>query len=174
MFQNRANFPFGEDAIRDITGLISLITYADQFRALGRMSVRPEILGETLLGETNDCVRRCKNRKGRPIVPIQRNDFGGRAELAGKVENVPNCRRPERIDRLCIVTDNRQPDATGPESQKDRGLQSVRILVFVNQGVVETGADIIGEYGVADSLRPEEQEIIVIENMLPLLCLDVV
>jgi hypothetical protein len=74
---------------------------------------------------------------------------------------------------LGIVTDDRQASASGLECQQDRGLQTVRILVLVDQDVVDAAADVIGRAGVAEHLRPVEQEIVLIENVLLLLGFDV-
>jgi hypothetical protein len=42
-------------------------------------------------------------------------------------------------------------------------------LVFVNQHMIEPVADIAGEQRIADGLRPIEQEVVVIEDVLRLL-----
>jgi hypothetical protein len=52
-------------------------------------------------------------------------------------------------------------------------LQSVRVLIFVDQHVVEAAADIVGQAGVPDHLRPVEEQIIVVEHVLLLLRLDI-
>ena len=72
-----------------------------------------------------------------------------------------------------VGTDNRQAAAAGLESQQDGGLQTVGVLILVDQDVVEAPADVIGQAGVADHLRPVEQEVVVIENVLLLLGFDV-
>ena len=48
----------------------------------------PEVLGETLLGETDDAVGGGENRLRRWIVPVERDDVRRRRELVGKVEDV--------------------------------------------------------------------------------------
>ena len=97
----------------------------------------------------------------------------GGLNCAGKVENVAHRRGAERIDRLGVVADDRQAAAAGLQRQQDRGLQPVGVLVFVDQDVVEAAADVVGELGIADRLRPVEQQVVVIENVLRLLGLDI-
>ena len=53
------------------------------------------------------------------------------------------------------------------------GLQPVRILIFINQNMVKATADICGKSRIAHHLRPIEQQIVVIEHVLALLCFDI-
>ena len=52
-------------------------------------------------------------------------------------------------------------------------MQAVGVLILVDQDVIEAAADVVGQAGVADHLRPVEQQIVVIENVLLLLGLDI-
>ena len=52
-------------------------------------------------------------------------------------------------------------------------MQPVRILVFIDQNMVEAAADIVGKSGVAHHLRPVEQQVVVIEDVLALLRLNI-
>ena len=72
-----------------------------------------------------------------------------------------------------VVADHRQAAASGLERQQDRGLQAVRVLILIDQDVIEAAADVVGQAGVADHLRPVEQEVVVIENVLLLLGFDI-
>ncbi len=93
--------------------------------------------------------------------------------MAGEVENVPHGCRAKRIDRLRVVTDHGEALSVRFQRQQDRGLQAVRILVLVDQDVVEAPADVLRQSRIADGLRPVKQEVVVIENALPLLCFDI-
>ena len=133
----------------------------------------PEVLGEAFLGEADDAVGGGEDRLRRAIVAVERDDARRRRELVGKVEDVAHGRGAERIDRLGVVADHRQAAASGLERQQDRGLQAVRVLILVDQDVIEAAADVVGQAGVADHLRPVEQEVVVIEHVLLLLGLDI-
>ena len=72
----------------------------------------------------------------------------GRRELVGKVEDVPHGRGTERIDRLSVVADDRQAPASRLQRQQDRRLQAVRVLIFVDEDVIEAATDVISEAGI--------------------------
>ena len=52
-------------------------------------------------------------------------------------------------------------------------LQQVRVLVFVDEYVIEPGADICREVLFADELAPVQQQVVVVECLGFLLALDV-
>ena len=136
-------------------------------------SFGPEVLGEAFLGEADDAVGGGEDRLRRAIVAIERDDVRRRRELIRKVEDVAHGGGAERVDRLRVVADHRQTPASGLERQQDRGLQAVRVLVLVDEDVVEAATDVVGQAGVADHLRPIEKEVVVVEHVLLLLGFDV-
>jgi hypothetical protein len=79
----------------------------------------------------------------------------------------------ERVDRLRVVAHDRQASAAGLQREKDRRLEAVCILVFVDHDMIEAPADVVGESAVGDHLCPIEQEVVVIEDALFLLGFDV-
>ncbi len=137
------------------------------------VALGPEVLGKTLLGEADDAVGGGQNRLRRAVIAVERDDACRRRELVGKVEDVAHGRGAERVDRLGVVADDRQAAASGLERQQDRGLQAVRVLILVDEDVIEAAADVVGQAGVADHLRPVEQEVVVIEHVLLLLGFDI-
>ena len=48
LLQARANLAVFQHALDDVAGLVGLVAHADQPRTLGRLAVRPEVLGEAL------------------------------------------------------------------------------------------------------------------------------
>ena len=52
-------------------------------------------------------------------------------------------------------------------------MESVRVLILIDQDMVEAATDIIGKAWLADHLSPVEQEVIVIEHILTLLGFDI-
>ena len=74
---------------------------------------------------------------GGPVILFKGDDPSRRLKLARKIENVADGCRPERIDRLGIVADDRQPAAIRLQLQQNVGLQPVRILVFIDQDMIE-------------------------------------
>lgn len=51
----------------------------------------------------------------------------------------------KRIDRLCIVADYGEAAPAGLQRQKDRGLKAVRVLILVDEHMVEALADLAGK-----------------------------
>jgi hypothetical protein len=52
-------------------------------------------------------------------------------------------------------------------------LQTVCVLVFIDEDMIETAADVVGNAGVGHHLRPVEKKVVVIEDVLLLLGLDI-
>src|SRR6185312_4343994 len=94
-------------------------------------------------------------------------------ELVWKIQDIAYGRSPERIDRLRIVADYGKAMAARFERQQDGRLQPVGVLVLVDEHMVETAADIIRQRGLAHGLRPVEQEIVIVEHVLTLFCVDI-
>ena len=60
------------------------------------------------------------------------------------------------------------PAPSGCQREKDRGLQPVRVLILVNQDVVEIRPHLRGDAGHLYGLAPIQQQIVVIEYVVTL------
>ena len=109
----------------------------------------------------------------RAIVLVERHDRSGRAEVVREIQDVAHSRGAERIDRLRVIPDHSQAAAVGLEREQDRGLQAVRVLVFVDQHVVEAACNVRRDRRLRHHLSPVKKEVIVVENVLVLLGLDI-
>ena len=96
-----------------------------------------------------------------------------RREKLRKIENVAHRRGAKRIDRLRVVTDDRESLAVGFERNEDRSLQAVGVLIFIDQYVIKPRANVAGDRIHLHHLRLVEEQIVVIEYVLPLLGLDI-
>ena len=134
---------------------------------------RPKVLREALGGQPDDGIGGGEDRLGRPVVSLQRDDLGHGAEVSGEVENVADRRGAERIDRLRVVADDSQSAPVRLEGKQDRFLQPVRILILVDHDVIETRGDLLRDGALRHHLRPVEQQIVVIEDVLLLFGFDV-
>src|SRR5258707_1014818 len=108
-----------EDPLYDVAGLVGLVAHADQARLCRRGALRPKVLGEALPGEIDHAVCRGKDRLGRTIVAVERDDLYSRTELIGKIENVADGGGAEGIDRLRVVADDRKAAATRFQREQD-------------------------------------------------------
>src|SRR5882672_8232239 len=173
LFEGGADLPVLQYTLDDVAGLVRLVANADELRTLHRLAFRPEVLGETLRREADHAVGGRKYRLRRTIITVERNDVGRRSERVRKIENVAHGRGAERVNRLSIVADDCETPAARLERQQDGSLKTGGVLIFVDEDVIEPPADILGEPRIAHCLRPVEQEIVIIEDVLRLLCLDI-
>jgi hypothetical protein len=74
---------------------------------------------------------------------------------------------------LSIVADHRETPPSGLQRQQNRRLQAVRVLVLVDEHVVEATPDVVGDTSVGHHLRPVQKKVVVIEDVLFLLGLDI-
>ena len=172
-FQRHARLAVLQHARDHVARLIRLVAHRDQQRTRGRFASRPEIFGEALGRQRDHGIRRRQDRLRRTVVLLERDDARLAREVPGEVQNVAHGRGAERIDRLRVVADHREPAPVGLERKQDRGLQPVGVLIFVDQHVVEARADLGGEIALGQHVRQIEQQIVVIEHVLALLRLDI-
>ena len=90
-----ANLAVFQHAFNDVADLVGLVAHAYQPRTLGRLAVRPEVLGEALCGELNHAVGGSENGLSRTVVAIERDDLGRRAERPREVEDIAHRRGGE-------------------------------------------------------------------------------
>ena len=86
-------------------------------------------------------VRRIEHALRRTVVLFERDDRRRQAVLwrvlIGKAEDVVDRRGPKRIDRLRIVADDGHAVAVLPQTLQDLRLQHVRVLILVDEDVIE-------------------------------------
>ena len=61
------------------------------------------------------------------------------------------------------------PWPSGLRRSKIFGLKAIGVLIFVNENMVEPVADGFGDLRISHHLRPEQQQVIVIDDVLFLL-----
>jgi hypothetical protein len=173
LLEHRTSLAVFKHALDNVAGLFGFVADGDKLWARCPTPFGPQVLREALAREADHAVGSGKDGLGRAVVALQSDDLGWRAELDRQIEDVADRRGTERINRLRVVANDGQASPVRLERQDDRGLQPVRILVFVDEHVVEAAADVIGENRIDHHLGPVEQQIVVIEHVLPLLGVDV-
>ena len=78
---------------------------------------------------------------GRPVILLERDDLGGRHELVREPEDIFDLRRAERVDRLRVVTDHGDALSIRLQRPEDLCLHDIRVLVLIDEYVIEHGAD---------------------------------
>ena len=110
---------------------------------------------------------------GRAVIAVESDDFRRRGELGRKVQDVPNGRRAKRIDRLSVITDDGHSPSARLEREDDRRLELVRVLILVDENMIEPITHVFREARIAEHLSPVEQEVVVIEHILSQLRFDI-
>ena len=77
--------------------------------------------------------------------------------MAREVEDIAYRRGSKRVDGLRVISDNCEASAVWLEGQQDRSLQSVGVLLFIDQNVIEAGRHVGRKQGLRHHLRPIEQ-----------------
>ncbi len=93
--------------------------------------------------------------------------------MVRKIQNVAHGRGAKRIDRLSVVADDGEAFAAWPQRQQHRSLEPVGILIFVDQQMIEPLRNLGGDRGLLHHVRPVEQQVVVIEQVLALFCFDI-
>src|SRR3990170_1011715 len=137
----------------------------------GGGGVRPQLFAIPRRALAHQRIGGVEHRLRRSVVLLQPYHRG--AVLALEGEDVLHRRRAERVDRLRVVADHRQPLARRAQRLQDLGLDEVRVLVLVHQDVGEARADLPGERGVLHHRVPVEEQVVVVERLARELALDV-
>jgi hypothetical protein len=166
-------FAAGQHLIDHPGGLVGLVAQRHEPGFFAGDPLAPEILAEALLRLGDHGVGGGQDGLGGAVVAVEGDAPGGCAELAGKVEDVAHRGAAEAVDGLGVVADHGEAAPVGPHGQQQPGLQAVGVLEFVHQDVAEARADLAGELGFGDHLRPVEEQVVVVEHLLGLLGFDV-
>ena len=126
-----------EHAIDDVLRLGLIVEHRDVMRLRATGPAGLELLAELARARGHQRVRCVEDRLCRPVIAFQRHDARGRCVLLREVEDVVHGRGPERIDRLGVVADDGHARATRLERQQHLRLQPIRVLVLVDQHVIE-------------------------------------
>ena len=98
-------------------------------------------------------VRGVEHALARAVVLRERDDLGLRAEAIRETEDVLDRGGAKRIDRLRVVADDGDALAVRLERMQDVALQLVRVLVLVDQHVVEMRGDGLRDARLRSSSR---------------------
>ncbi len=168
LLELRALLAVREDALADPLRLLVLVAAGGEDRAPAVGPVGPELFVAPLGRLADDRVGGGQDGCGAAVVLRERDDVGaGKALL--EVEDVAHGGGAETVDRLGVVADAGDPGAVGPEQADDVGLQRVRVLVLVDEHVVEAFAHAGAAGGVGEQAAPEQEQVVVVQHLLLLL-----
>ena len=133
----------------------------------------PEILGEPLSRKSDHAIGGRQDRLRRAVVAVEGDDLRAGAEVIGEIQDVADRGGAKRIDRLGVVADDGEAATIRLQREQDRRLKPVGVLIFVDHDMIEAAADLLRDSRLGHHLRPLQQQIVVIEDVLLLLGLDV-
>ena len=93
----------------------------------------------------DDGVRCVEDRLRGSVVALQRHDPGRRCDPLRELEDVAHPGRPEAVDALRVLADHGQTIPHGLEPEQDAFLQTIGILVLVDEHVVEARRHVSGD-----------------------------
>ena len=171
--QQDALLATGEYLLHHVARLRDVVFDHHVARSLARFVVRVENFRKAPRRFAHQGVRRIQDRLHGTVVLLQGDDVRGSIELPWKFEDVVDPRGAERVDGLRVIANHAQAAAIRLQGRENLRLQAVGILVFVHQHVVEALAHRLGAGRILHEQMPVEQQVVVVQQQLPLLGLDV-
>ena len=171
--QQHARFAALQDLAADELGLRLQVIGRRVLRTSAGAPNREQVLAMLARGIGHQRIRHIEDRLRGAVVLRQRDDLGLRRVRIGKAEDVLDGRAAERVDRLRVIADHGDAGAVGPQTLQDLALQAVRVLVFIDEHVVEVGGDMLRELRLVHQRVPVDQQVVVVEQAVALLALHV-
>ena len=153
-----------QDALADRLGLRVLVGTAYELRPCAgggsrRLQHRREAHGRL----SAHCVGNIENLLARAVVGLEHHRRrSGEDHL--EFEYVPRFGRTKGVQRLRVVADHRDPRIATTQSHKHIHLQSVDVLVFVDEHVVKRSGKTRTEAVVLHRGAPEQEEVVEIDK----------
>ncbi len=161
-----------DHALHDVLVLLGLVLARDDLRLLPVLALGPQVLRVSFLCRRDHAIRRFENWRDGPVVLVQRYQRCAR-KLFRKIEHVAHRRSAEAVDALRVVADDRHVPDGAAHALEDAGLNEVRVLVLIDEDVIELAADAIRDPVICEHFQPVEQQVVVVEDVLLLLHCDV-
>ena len=108
------------------------------------------------------------------VILIESHGRCGRHELIRKAENIFDIGCAKRVNRLRIITNHSDTLTFRLQRTQDLCLHDIRVLVFVDQHMIEPCSDLPRKLFISNQVVPVEQQIVIVEHLTMLLARDVV
>ena len=142
------------DRLRDEVRLAALVARLIDLERLAGAAVRPQRLHVPVDVLLDDAVRRVEDRLRRAIVLLELHDVRVR-EVAVEVEQVTRLGAAPGVDRLIVVTHDRQVARRGREVAHEVVLHTIRVLELVDEHLPEHEV----QPGAGDLVAEEAQHL---------------
>ena len=137
LFENNAFLSVRKYLLTDRRNLSILVGTSDEAGAHSGSSVRGvKYSREPFRSFSSYSICQVENSLVRSVIGAENYSFRARKHLF-EIKDVTRFSSTERVDRLCIVSDDCDPFVGSAQRLQNIYLQSVHVLVFVNQYVVE-------------------------------------
>ena len=161
-----------QDLAAHRVALLRLIQAGHEHRALRARPVRPQGLLVTLGRAGDDLVGGGQDWRCGTIVALEPHDSCP-GEPCGEIQDIADRGRTERVDGLGVVADHGHVSRRPVHVPQDVGLEGVGVLVLVHQEVIEHRLQSGSGDGVGRHRSPVQQEVVVVDDVLPPLASDV-
>ena len=137
VFEEDAFLPVRKNLLADGRHLSILVGAPDEAWTQSGAAVRRlKDSREPLWSFRTNAVGHIKNLLAGSVIGVEDQCPSSR-EGQFEIEDMARFSSAERIDGLCIVTDNRDSFVGPAQCSQDVHLQSVHVLIFINQDVIE-------------------------------------
>ena len=130
-----------QDRARDQRPLRHFVEGADEADLFAFLPYRAALLRDAALIAGDHGIRRADNLLRRAVIALETEDAAA-GEILLKAQNVADIRTAEGIDRLRIVADHAEVAMLPRQCQQNLVLRQVRVLILVDEDVVETRRDL--------------------------------
>ena len=154
-----------EDAVDEPGGLFVFVATGDEQGAAAAGALGPERLVVAFGGLGDDGVGGGQDGRRRAIVAFER-EHPCRRKAVFEVEDVAHRGGAKAVDGLGVVAHAGDAAAARPQQRDDLGLQRVRVLILVDQHVIESFAHPRPGGRVGEQGAPEEEQVVVVEHLL--------
>ena len=149
---------------RDPERLLGFVARLEEARRLPLRVLRPEalllprlVVHDHRAGDLQDAARRA-------VVLLESDDAAAR-EVPLEVQDVPEVRAPEPVDRLIGVADDAEVPVDGRQLPQEPVLGGVGVLVLVDEHVSPQLAIVVEDLGMArEDLHRQPQEIVEVDR----------
>ncbi len=171
--QRAADLAGREDLRRDVLGLPLGVIQRDVERLLRRLAHSEQRLAVLPRALRHQRVGRIEYRLRGAVVLRQHDHLGLRLESVGEPQDIVHRCGAERVDGLSVVADHGDAAAVRLQRLNDLALQRARILVLIDQHVIEIAREALRERRILHHRVPVEQQVVEIQHVVLLLARDV-
>ena len=163
-FEGDAFLSVREELLAHRRHLSILVGTSDEARAHSGLTVRSvKHGGEPLRSFSTHAVGHVEDLLARSVIGVENHSPCSREDLF-EIQDVTGLGSTERIDRLRIVSDDRDSLVDSAQRLQNIYLQSVDVLVFINQYVIERTSKPWAQPIIKGGSPPEQEKVVEVKH----------